>query len=195
MDSRRAILDALRRAAPPEVELPDVTLGGALPADPPKAFAEALAAVGGACVPVAAAELPAQVRALAGRLGAKRVAVVAPAAGEGDVRLEALADPHEIEGTDLAVVPGVFGVAENGAIWVDTRDWAHRGVFVIAQHLAIVLPAAEIVADMHAAYARVSFDRPGFQLFIAGPSKTADIEQSLVIGAHGARSCTVFLVS
>jgi L-lactate dehydrogenase complex protein LldG len=86
-------------------------------------------------------------------------------------------------------------VAENGAIWVDTRDWAHRGVFVIAQHLAIVLPAAEIVADMHAAYARVSFDRPGFQLFIAGPSKTADIEQSLVIGAHGARSCTVFLVS
>jgi hypothetical protein len=86
MDSRRAILDALRRAAPPEVELPDVTLGGALPADPPKAFAEALAAVGGACVPVAAAELPAQVRALAGRLGAKRVAVVAPAAGEGDSR-------------------------------------------------------------------------------------------------------------
>jgi L-lactate utilization protein LutC len=34
----------------------------------------------------------------------------------------------------------------------------------------------------------------GFATFIAGPSKTADIEQSLVLGAHGPRSMTVFLL-
>ena len=34
----------------------------------------------------------------------------------------------------------------------------------------------------------------GFATFIAGPSKTADIEQSLVLGAHGPRSLTVFLL-
>ena len=47
---------------------------------------------------------------------------------------------------------------------------------------------------MQDAYERIRFERPGFGLFIAGPSKTADIEQSLVIGAHGPRSCTLFLV-
>ena len=34
----------------------------------------------------------------------------------------------------------------------------------------------------------------GFATFIAGPSKTADIEQSLVLGAHGPRSLIVFLI-
>jgi L-lactate dehydrogenase complex protein LldG len=47
---------------------------------------------------------------------------------------------------------------------------------------------------MHDAYARIVIPTPGFALWLSGPSKTADIEQALVIGAHGARSCTVLLV-
>jgi L-lactate dehydrogenase complex protein LldG len=47
---------------------------------------------------------------------------------------------------------------------------------------------------MHEACARVAAGPKEYGLFIAGPSKTADIEQALVIGAHGARSCTVFVV-
>ena len=34
----------------------------------------------------------------------------------------------------------------------------------------------------------------GYGVFISGPSKTADIEQSLVIGAHGAGSLTIFIL-
>jgi L-lactate dehydrogenase complex protein LldG len=67
-------------------------------------------------------------------------------------------------------------------------------VFVVTEHLVLVVDAAAVVNDMHEAYARLA-DRPvGYGLFISGPSKTADIEQALVIGAQGARSCTVVLV-
>jgi L-lactate dehydrogenase complex protein LldG len=47
---------------------------------------------------------------------------------------------------------------------------------------------------MHQAYERLQGREYNFGVFIAGPSKTADIEQSLVLGAHGARTMTVFLV-
>lgn len=47
---------------------------------------------------------------------------------------------------------------------------------------------------MHEAYKRLDISQIGFGVFLAGPSKTADIEQSLVIGAHGARSLVVFCI-
>ena len=195
MASREEILARLRASAPPDPGLPDLPSAGAILGDVAARFAEAVQAAGGAVVAVPGdAALPEAVRALVEKLGARRVASRVPAAGPGTVRLEDLSDPHELEGIDLAVLPGRFGVAENGAVWVDGEGLHHRGVFVVTQHLALVLPARELVPDLHVAYARVRFDGPGFGLFIAGPSKTADIEQALVIGAHGARSCTVFLV-
>ena len=103
-------------------------------------------------------------------------------------------DPAALEGLGLAVLPGAFAVAENGAVWVPGAALRPRAVFVVAEHLALVVPAGEIVHDLHEAYRRLSFPGAEFGVFVAGPSKTADIEQALVIGAHGARSCAVFLL-
>jgi L-lactate dehydrogenase complex protein LldG len=194
VSSRKDVLARLRAAAPAPVELPD-TSGLAAPfADRAAQFEIALAAVAGTAVRVADdAALAREVRALAGRLGARRVAS-AVAAVPGDAPLESLPDPHALEGVDLSVVPGAFGVAENGAVWVQGSALAHRALFVVGQHLALVVSARELVNDMHEACARVASLPRGYGLFIAGPSKTADIEQALVIGAHGARSCTVFVV-
>ena len=193
-DARRAILDRLRAARAPETPAPDLSALGARFPDRAGQLAQAIAAVAGTLVRVPdAPALAAEVRALAERFGAARVFSSVPGV-PGDASLDAIEDPHALEGIGLAVLPGAFAVAENGAVWLPTAGLRHRGVFVVAEHLALAVPAAEIVDDMHEAYRRISFPGPGFGTFVAGPSKTADIEQALVIGAHGARTCTVFLV-
>jgi len=104
-------------------------------------------------------------------------------------------DPHQpMENIEVAIIEGNVGVAENGAIWIDSETTGHRVVPFICQHLVIVIHENSIVPTMHHAYSRIDVTASGFGVFIAGPSKTADIEQSLVIGAHGARSLTVYIL-
>jgi L-lactate dehydrogenase complex protein LldG len=102
--------------------------------------------------------------------------------------------PHRFANLELAILEAQFGIAENGAVWLTEDQMGHRIVPFICQHLAIVVPANRIVKNMHMAYEYIGGSSYGFGVFIAGPSKTADIEQSLVIGAHGARSMLIFLV-
>jgi L-lactate dehydrogenase complex protein LldG len=103
-------------------------------------------------------------------------------------------DAHQLNDLNLAIIQGQFGVAENGAIWLEDQDMGLRALPFITEHLVIVLDSAHLVTNMHQAYDRIGLQESGFGLFIAGPSKTADIEQSLVIGAHGAKSLRVVLV-
>ena len=69
-----------------------------------------------------------------------------------------------------------------------------RAVPFICQQLAVVVSAKTLVATMHQAYDLIGEADYGFGTFIAGPSKTADIEQSLVLGAHGPKSMIAFLL-
>lgn len=101
---------------------------------------------------------------------------------------------HDAAHMEVAVLEGRLGVAENGAIWLMESDCISRALPFITQHLVLVLEKNKIVDTMHTAYAQIDTTREGFGVFIAGPSKTADIEQSLVIGAHGAKSLLVLLI-
>jgi L-lactate dehydrogenase complex protein LldG len=103
-------------------------------------------------------------------------------------------DAHALADTDLAILRAHFGVAENGAVWLTETSMSERALPFICQHLAVIVDKKDIVATLHEAYARIAGDGYGFGVFIAGPSKTADIEQSLVLGAHGPVSMTVFIV-
>lgn len=95
--------------------------------------------------------------------------------------------------TDSLTIEGEFLVAENGAIWIEPAADVERSSIFLAEHLVIEVPKNEIVSNMHEAYERLKGRDFSYGTFISGPSKTADIEQSLVIGAQGPRSCMVVL--
>ena len=103
-------------------------------------------------------------------------------------------DPHTLENVELTLIKAHFGVAENSALWVTDVVLGQRVSTFIPQYLAIVVDKKDIVATMHQAYDRIHNQEYGFGTFISGPSKTADIEQSLVLGAHGARGLMVFIM-
>ena len=190
MSSRDVILGAVRVARPAPEPLPALPPARVPDGDPLEVFCGLVEEIGGRIVEAAGAS-PDDVLAAA----YPDAEVVASTAAEvpGGRRLSPDMDPHTLADLDLLVCRGVFGVAENGAIWVPESRMGHRAAPFLAQHLALLLDPGEIVWTMHEAYARLRIDAEGFGVFIAGPSKTADIEQSLVVGAHGPRSLTVVL--
>lgn len=102
-------------------------------------------------------------------------------------------EAHDLNGTDLSVVRGELGVAENGCVWIP-QNVKERVLYFISEYLIIILDKNKIVNNMHEAYEQIQFSDKGYGVFISGPSKTADIEQALVVGAHGPKGLTVILV-
>ena len=102
---------------------------------------------------------------------------------------------RDLNGTDVGIIRGQFGVAENACIWIP-QTMKEKAVCFISENLIILLPKSQIVNNMHEAYKRIEFDKEydGYGTFISGPSKTADIAQVLVMGAQAARSATVLLL-
>ncbi|PID90357.1 MAG: hypothetical protein CSA97_03300 [Bacteroidetes bacterium] len=122
---------------------------------------------------------------------AKRIASTVEGV-EGTFDPDSVESPGELNGTDLAVVPGLLGVCENGAVWVDPNmRW--RALCFIAEHLVMVIPREALYNNMHEAYKAIPESNSRYRCFISGPSKTADIEQALVCGAHGPKSTLVIL--
>lgn len=195
--SREAILARVRSALPQSSPLPDVLTPGSWQTfeNPTTRFQEVVASVGGqvVCVPNLAAANRHLESLAVWNTATVRCSVV-PGLGSSSFDPAAVADPHDLENVDFAVLRGHLAVAENGAVWVRDDTLKHRVLYFIPQHMALAVPAHNIVHNLHEAYGRIKVGKHRFAGFISGPSKTADIEQSLVIGAHGARSLTVYLI-
>ena len=156
-----------------------------------EAFAASLAAAGGALVRCTASALGAEIARIAA--GAAQVWSELPELSARGCALTA-AEPRELAALDIAVLRGALAVAENGAVWHTPRSPLERAAALLAEQLVLVVDEAALVGSLHDAYARISPAASAFGWFLAGPSKTADIEQALVLGAHGPCSCTVVLV-
>lgn len=193
--TRDKLLTTLRRQLVPQVALPEVTEGPWITFDNPlEKLAENVKFVGGSCTRVQSpAEIVAALRTFPQWQAAKRI-FSAVEGVPGNVQIEAIDDPHDLADLDFVIYPGEFAVAENGAVWLTAQQVKHQVVFFITQYLVLVVSERDVVDNMHQAYARARVPQPGFGVFLSGPSKTADIEQSLVIGAHGCRQLQLFLL-
>lgn len=193
--SRDAILQSIRRNLPQSSPLPELDGPWITYPDPVAQFISVLKTIGGRAIRVPdESSIRTELEKLPSFIGSQKTLCGFAGLSPSTVDLSAISDPHQLEDVDFAILPGEFGVAENAAIWVTDANLPHRVTYFLCQHLALVIRADQIVHNLYEAYQRINVAGPGFGTFIAGPSKTADIEQSLVIGAHGPKSLTVFLV-
>ena len=156
-----------------------------------KTFAEVLAAAGGKAVELQPGE---EVNAVIRREfpDAKRIASNLPEITCATFNPDEVEDPRMLNGTDLAVITGEFGVAENAAVWIP-RMVRHKGLYFISNALVILLDKTKLVNTMNEAYRLTAQADYNYGVFMSGPSKTADIEQALVFGAHGPIQVMVLL--
>lgn len=194
MSSRDKILSAIAANQPQSSNLPDL---GFLKGDSINAvekFIETLTNIGGEVINITGFdEVTEYVKLNTG--SAHRVVNLVQELSDALGTMPNVADlPHTLQDVELAILRADLGVAENGAIWLNESRLGQRVTPFICQHLAVVLNKGSIVPTMHEAYRKIGDEKYGFATFIAGPSKTADIEQSLVLGAHGSRTMTVFLL-
>jgi L-lactate dehydrogenase complex protein LldG len=192
--SREPILNAIRLALPKtQVEHPGVPAfqrrGG--PIKP--VFEQRLQEAGGTVYDVATpAQAEAKLKAL--HPSAKVICSAVPEIA-GTRRIENVNDPHELADVDVGVVRAQFGVAESGAVWLTQENLGIDAIGMLSQHLIVLLDPGQIVTDMHEAYRRVRLDQTSYGCFMMGPSATADVEATLVHGAQGARSLSVFFLA
>ena len=203
MSSKEDILKKYRANIQQKFDMPDLSDIKAITyPDPLLQFMNMVKSVGGNAIEV---DKGADVNELIRELypDAKEIASNLPEITIATRNPDEVGRARDLNGTDVGVIRGMFGVAENGCVWIP-QQMKEKAVCFISENLIILLPKTQIVNNMHEAYRRLStrdpksgldlFDEYGYGTFISGPSKTADIAQVLVMGAQAARSATILLL-
>jgi L-lactate dehydrogenase complex protein LldG len=191
--SKQNILNKIKGAKPSSsMQLPDIPLSHQLKGDPVEVFINQIT-TNAAHVILLDQEQSIQELIANNFPKAKTILSFIPDL-KSTIILSEIDHPKELDNLDLAIIPGEVAVADNGAIWVSGHDFKHRVIPYITEQLIITVNRKDIVPHMDQAYERINLTDLGFGVFISGPSKTADIEQALVIGAQGPLGLTVIVI-
>lgn len=191
--SREAILNAVKKNKPEVLPLPEIDVSAFQEdIEVVKTFKDNLALVGGQVFEITTDAIDSKIKEQYPNKSS--IVVTTTKSNLGNVEIDKNTDPHTLEHIDLAIVEGELGVSENGAIWITANNSLVRALPFITNDLVIILDKRNICLHMLEAYDNIAKRDRDFGVFISGPSKTADIEQCLVVGAHGAMSLTVLLV-
>ncbi len=99
---------------------------------------------------------------------------------------------------DLVGITGCFcAIAETGSLMLLSGPQTFASAALLPETHIAVVPASRIVAGLEDAFALVRAERgelPRATNIISGPSRTGDIEQTIVLGAHGPYRVHVILV-
>ena len=195
MSSKEDILKTYRANVRQKFDMPDLSdISAVTYPDPLAQFVKMSEVVGGKVIEVAPGkDIDGLIRELFP--DAKEIASNLPEISIATRNPDTIDSAQALNGTNVGIIRGKFGVAENGCIWIP-QTMKEKAVCFISENLIILLPKSQIVNNMHEAYKRIEFDETydGYGTFISGPSKTADIAQVLVMGAQAARSVTILLM-
>ena len=193
MTTREKILEAVLKNQPEATALPDTSMFKGDSNGLVQKYMEVFTTIGGSSFLVD--DLAAVNVMIAENFDTtKRIVTTLPELSGNFELISDMVDPHSYQDIELALIKAHFSVAENGAVWLTEEVMGQRIIPYICQHLAVIVHVESIVPTLHEAYEKIGTGNYGFGGFIGGPSKTADIEQALVLGAHGPLSMTVFII-
>jgi L-lactate dehydrogenase complex protein LldG len=89
-------------------------------------------------------------------------------------------------------------IARNGSVMVSNNNAAGRRLSIFPHYHIVIARTGQLVLDLKDAFdilkTKYGTQIPSMVSTITGPSRTADIEKTLVLGAHGPKELFVFLV-
>jgi L-lactate dehydrogenase complex protein LldG len=109
------------------------------------------------------------------------------------------------DGRDAVGLSGAFsGIAETATLMLASGADSPSTLNFLPDTHVVVLPASRVVGPMEEAWAKLRQSTPDAKLsgasmprtvnFITGPSRTGDIEQKILMGAHGPRRLHIVIV-
>jgi L-lactate dehydrogenase complex protein LldG len=104
----------------------------------------------------------------------------------------------DLAGCDVSITGCEYLVARTGSIVMSTAQASGRTTSVYAPIHICIAYTSQLVYDikdaLQAAREKYGNELPSMITFATGPSRTADIEKTLVVGVHGPKEVYVFLV-
>jgi len=169
-------------------------------------FARNVKALSGGFMPTGSFEEAVErLKVLARELGWKKVAChgtgnsfkAASALGLEVLNTDGGYDKLELEKCDAGISLCLALVAQTGSVLVSATSSGGRGLSILPPHHVVLAETSQMVSDLSEAFEviekRYGKDYPTSLSFITGPSRTADIEQQLVLGAHGPKKLTILM--